>query len=363
MTGPVTAVVVDDSPTQRAVLRAVLERAGIDVVGEAGDGRTAVAMVARLRPSVVVMDIDMPGLDGLGATEEIMATTPTPVVVVTASRRPRDVALALEVTRAGALTVQPKPVVGASANEAEARRFGELVRAMADVRVVGRRGRGARSRRSDAPGAAAAPTGRAAGPQPGSERRSRRVRIVGVGASTGGPPALFRFLAELGGALPVPMVVVQHLPESFVEGFVRWLGTASSMPVRLPADHERLSAGVVFLAPPGRHLTVTASGRARLVEGPPEHGFCPSVSVLFRSLAEAAGAEAAAVVLTGMGTDGLDGTRAVHAAGGRVLVQDEESSAVFGMPKAVTEAGLADTVGCVEALAAEIVDACNREES
>lgn len=353
MTAPVRAVIVDDSAAQREVLRAVLAAGGVDVVGEAADGEAAVDLVARLRPGVVVMDIDMPRVDGFEATRRIMAATPTPIVIVTASREPCDVALALQVTELGALTVQPKPRADELGGPA-ATRLAELVRAMADVAVVGRRRRAGRAE-------AGAVAGAVAGAGAAARRRSREpVRVVGVGASTGGPPALIRFLGALH-PLPVPVLVVQHLPETFIDGFVSWLASATPMPVRLATSGGPLRPGVVHVAPPARHLELADGMRAHLRDGPPEQGFRPSVSALFRSMAEVAGAGAAAVVLTGMGTDGLQGARAVHEAGGRVLVQDEESSAVFGMPRVVAEAGLAGTVGPVEALAREIVSACETE--
>jgi two-component system chemotaxis response regulator CheB len=185
------------------------------------------------------------------------------------------------------------------------------------------------------------------------------VKVVGVGASTGGPVALHQFLSALPPDLDVPVLVVQHLPDGFAEGFVRWLATAAALPVRIAEDLAPLERGV-HVAPHGCHLEITRTWRTRLVHSPAVHGFRPSVSALFASLAANAGPSAVAVVLTGMGSDGLEGARAIRSRGGRVLVQDEESSVVYGMPRAVAQAGLADVVGPVEGLAREIADAAER---
>ncbi|MPY94197.1 MAG: chemotaxis-specific protein-glutamate methyltransferase CheB [Acidimicrobiia bacterium] len=341
MTGaePVKALVVDDSTTARALLVAILGAdAEIEVVGEAADGADAVAKVFELRPSVVVMDIEMPRVDGFEATKRIMTEAPTPIVIVTARHDPRDVAVTLQATQMGALTVLPKPSGPLSRGfEREAEGFRSLVKALADVRVVRRR---PTTRRPPLPG-------------PG-DGRDRPIEAIGVGASTGGPAALFRFLGALPHGLDVPVLVVQHIATGFVAGLVRWLGTATPLAVVLAEDGASLVGGTVYVAPDGAHLEVTGRGRAALSPSPEIGGFRPSVSALFAALARAYGPRAAAVVLTGMGTDGLAGARQVRRRGGLVLAQDEETSTVFGMPKVVASAGLADLVGPVEDLAAEL---------
>jgi two-component system chemotaxis response regulator CheB len=356
----VRAVVADDSPTARALLVGVLSSAGIDVVGEATDGEGAVRLVRDLRPSVVVMDIDMPGVDGFEATRRIMAEAPTPIVIVTGSRRADSVAVSHRAIELGALTVQPKPSGPAGADHgASSRRLAGLVRAMADVKVVGRRTMARKV--VPAPGTTVATTPAPPRPVPSTPARAGTapLKVVGVGASTGGPVALHQFLSALPPDLEVPVLVVQHLPDGFVEGFVRWLTTAAALRVQVAQNMAPLGPGV-HVAPHGCHLEITRTWRTHLVHTPPVHGFRPSVSTLFSSLAAHAGSSATAVVLTGMGSDGLEGARAIRARGGRVLVQDEDSSVVYGMPRAVAQAGLADVVGPVGALAREIADAAER---
>lgn len=336
----VRVLVVDDSRTSRALLTGLLSSDPlIEVVGEAVDGASALARVAELRPSLVVMDVHMRGMDGFEATERIMAAHPTPIVIVTAGHDARDVAMGVRALRAGALTILPKPGgPGTPSFPAEAAHLRSLVRALADVRVVRRRSRSEQPARPPATRSAQLPPRRA-------------VAAIGLAVSTGGPVALQGFLTSLPGDLAVPILVVQHIASGFVDGLASWLGSATGMRVKVASDRERLHGGEVYLAPEDRHLELCVDGTLCVSNDPPVRGFRPSGTVLLRSLAQVHGAEAAAVVLTGMGNDGLEGARAVKAAGGLVLAQDEATSAVFGMPKAVIDAGLPDKVGSVHELA------------
>lgn len=347
-------LVVDDSPTDRALLRGVLDAdPGLTVVGEAGNGAEALEAVGRLRPSVVVMDIDMPEMDGFEATKRIMIEHPTPIVIVTGSDNALQVEVSLKAVGAGALTVAPKPPGPASPQyEVEAARLARLVKGLADVKVVRQR------RRVEAPGPApaAAPTR----PRERSER-GRVVEVVGVAASTGGPAALYAFLQALPRSLDVPVLVVQHIASGFIDGLARWLATATVLPVCVATANAVLRGGEVYLAPDDHHLTASGD-RIRLSTADPVGGFRPSASVLFASLAESHGAAAAAVVLTGMGDDGVDGAVRVHAAGGLVLAQDAGTSAVFGMPNALVRRGIAHAVGPVDELACRIAQLAPQKE-
>lgn len=337
----VRALVVDDSATARELLRTILSEDGdIEVVGEAANGADAVTSALALRPSIVVMDIEMPGVDGFEATKRIMTEAPTPIVIVTACHDPRDVAVTLRATEMGALTVLPKPPGPASPTFArEAAGLRAIVKALADVKVVRRRW----GRRVAVPV-----------PEAGGANVDDSLRAVGVGASTGGPPALYRFLGALPRDLAVPVLVVQHISKGFVSGLVRWLAAATPIPVSIAEHGAPLTGARVYVAPDDQHLEVGEHERIVLSTGPLAGGFRPSASVLFESMARVYGSGATAVVLTGMGDDGVRGARAVRAAGGRVLAQDEETSTVFGMPRAVVHAGLADIVGPVEVLAARL---------
>lgn len=335
---PVRVLVADDSPTARRLLVALCDRdPEITVVGEAGDGRQAIHLTRRLRPALVLMDVHMPGMDGLEATKTIMRDTPTPIIMVTAGTTSSDVEAGLSAIRFGALTVVPKPVgPGVTGHEQSAERLTSMVKALADVKVIQRRI------------SEATPDGH---PQP-----DHRPRLLAVAASTGGPPALCQFLQNLPPALPVPIVVVQHLVTGFLPGLVDWLRAEVPFHVTQAVDHQILEPGTVYLAPDGRHLEVTSRLRANLTDTAPVAGFRPSASVLFGSVARAVGASGIAVVLTGMGQDGLEGARAIHAAGGRVLAQDEATCAVYGMPRVVVEAGIAEHHGPVEELASCVAE-------
>ena len=329
-------LVVDDSPTSRALISEVLAAdVDIAVVGQVADGAAALEATKRLRPSIIVMDINMPVMDGFEATKRIMIEEPTPIVVVTAGYDPEQVEISLKAVGAGALSVARKPS-GPRAPEfrADASRLVTLVKALSDVKVI-------RRRRDGSPPDAAVPAA------------SRGLEAVGVAASTGGPAALYRFLEVLPRTLAVPVLVVQHIADGFIEGLVRWLSAATVLPVSEATDGVHLGGGEIYVAPDDRHLTVKG-GRIKLSTDEPVGGFRPSANVLFESLARAYGTGAAVVVLTGMGDDGLLGASAVREAGGMVLAQDAGSSAVFGMPNAVTSAGLATAVGPVEDLASRI---------
>lgn len=336
---PIRVLLVDDSRTARALMRQLCEDdPRLEVVGEAADGRRAVELVASLRPSIVVMDIEMPVMTGIEATQQIMAQTPTPILIVTAHYDAQDVALSLRAVQAGALSLLHKPGgPGSPRYRQDAQRFVQLVKALAGVRTVRRQ-----LNRTTA-GAARARTEpvQLAGP----------VRAIGVAASTGGPAALYRLLTLLPPRLGVPVLVVQHIVDGFAPGLAVWLRTATALPVRLAEDGERLLPDTVYVAPDGQHLQVSQLGSVALTKQPPISGFRPSATALFTSMAQVYGGAAVGVVLTGMGSDGLEGARALRQAGAPVLTQDADSSVVFGMPRAVAEAGLATSVGTVEQIA------------
>lgn len=344
---PLRVLIADDSPTARALLAAVLGAdPDVEVVGQAVDGAEAVALAKQLRPSVIVMDMEMPVMDGFEATKRIMVEQPTPIVVVTARDDAGEVETALRAVRAGALTLIPKPPgPGTPDHDTQVRRIVTLVKALAEVKVVRQHG--------ERPVPVAPALQRTTG---------RRLEVVGVAASTGGPAALYRFLELLPRTLDVPVLVVQHIAKGFVDGLAQWLSGASLLPVRVAEDGDELAGHQVYIAPDDRHLEVSA-GRVRLSRAEPDGGFRPSANVLFRSLADRYGPAAVGVVLTGMGQDGLHGAARLRETGGLILAQDAHSSAVFGMPRAVIDAGLAHTVGTVEELVSRITRFVSMEEA
>ena len=342
----IRVVLAEDSDTCRALLTAVLESDNqLRIVGQAHDGEAAVTLVEQLRPDVVVMDAHMPVMDGFTATRNIMLRCPTPIVIVSASINVAQVTASMRALAAGALTILPKPVSPAAPGFEElSQQFVRTVRAMADVKVV------RRYQHSSHPPASASPSSSPQRPSspvsvgPHSFISRPRPRVIGIGASTGGPAALQRVLSDIPASIPVPILVVQHIARGFVEGLAGWLDAVTPLRVRVAAHGETLQPGTVYIAPDDHQLAVTRRFTVDLSNCTPVGGFLPSCNVLFSSLAESFGPSALGVIMTGMGQDGIDGLRDLRNAGALILAQDEETSVVFGMPAVAISAGLAHGV-------------------
>jgi two-component system chemotaxis response regulator CheB len=369
----IRVLLVDDSPSVRAVLRRFLARAGdIEVVAEAADGAQAVQAVLDHLPQVVVMDLQMPVMDGYVAIERIMALRPTPILVLSSRANRNQMRTAFEAIRRGAIEVLPKPedtgswevladslprtvrVVAAARPRAlagparaprasgggGARPAGGVARAdRPGARAVAGTGTGAAAlRAAGAAGAAGDPE--AAGISAG---RGGDLRWVAIGASTGGPAAIRELLEEVPPAPPVSFLIVQHIAAGFEGAMAEWLNKELPLDVRLARDAEAPRHGAVRLAPAGAHLRLDAGGVLRLDDATPaRRGHRPSVDELFLSCAESFPRQSAGVLLTGMGTDGVEGLAALHGAGALTLVQDEASAVVFGMPRVALERGAAE---------------------
>lgn len=343
---PIRVLVVDDSPTARGLIVAIFgDDQRFCVVGEATNGAEAIEQVRVLRPDLVSMDVQMPVVDGLEATKEIMRRTPTPIIIVSGTAS-TDVSLALNAMQAGALTVLSKPSDPRSPDfDWQRTQLVSMAKAMAGVKVI---------RRAGASDLGTKRRGGARGPNDGP------IKLVAIGTSTGGPAALHRILLDLGRDLSAPIVIVQHMSHGFMSGLADWLRANAGQKVSLAADGELLANGAVYLAPDDAHLGVTADGRAALFRGAAIGGFRPAVDYLFDSAGRAFGASLLAVILTGMGQDGVEGLRIVKTTGGLVLAQDEASSVVFGMAQQAINAGVVDEIlplGAIGARVSEIVAA------
>lgn len=364
-TGQIRVLVADDSPTVRAALWRLL---GLDerltVVGQASDGVEALAMAKSLRPDVITMDVRMPNLDGLEATAAIMATSPARILLVCSVSESDQQDLSFRAMDVGALEVIAKPSsLDAASLGAWGRHVADSIALMAEVPVVTRRRFGAapapvtRVRATPTPVALPRMSMDMVTPRPVTRpRRDVKSSIVGIVASTGGPPALAQILAELPANLGAPVLLAQHMAEGFTSGLVRWLGAVGPLKVRVAEQGEWARAGFAYLPMDGHDLIVEPGGRLRAVRTPGGH--CPSGDRLLTSLAEAYGARAAGIVLTGMGDDGAEGLMHIRQAGGATFAQDAATSVVYGMPQAAWTRGAAETQLPLAAVSATIRELC-----
>jgi two-component system, chemotaxis family, protein-glutamate methylesterase/glutaminase len=328
-------LVVDDSAVARRFLSDALDAPDLEVV-LAVDPYDARDKVLRFAPDVITLDIEMPRMDGLSFLERLMTYHPVPVVVVSAIT-PEQSEAAVRALYLGAVDVIAKPASPAQLPEV-GQQLLHAVRAAAGVDV-------ASVQRSVAAGAASRTAGSSlAGvpePAPAAGSTAGDGLVVAIGASTGGPAAIERVLTSLPAASP-PILIVQHMPRGFTAAFGRRLDGLCAMRVREARDGERLCSGVALVAPGGSHMLLLrgeAGLKVLIRDGPPVHYHKPSVDVLFHSIAQAAGADAIAVLLTGMGSDGASGMRALRDAGAHTIAQDEASSVVFSMPREAIHAG------------------------
>lgn len=328
----IRVLVVDDSAFTRKVIREVLSRdSAIEVVGVARDGLEALEKVAQLRPDVMTLDLVMPELDGLGVLRELPKDSPPRVIVVSVSQAESD--LAIEALQKGAVDLATKP--SSLATDRLYELSGELA---AKVKAAAQAVPKLRSVCPTPPGSSAAalrPAGR-----PGAA-----LRVVVLGTSTGGPQALTHIFSALPAALPVPVAIALHIPVGYTAPLAERLSQLGHMKITEAFAGMQLRPGEGAIAPGGMHLRLQRAGTgfvaavSRKPEDTPHH---PSVDELFESAAEHAGSGALGVILTGMGDDGLRGSRAIHKAGGYILAQSAASCVVYGMPRSVIEAGLAD---------------------
>jgi len=311
-------------------LVAILQEAGgIEVIGTGANGEEALRLTHRLRPDVITLDIRMPKMDGLEATRQIMREVPTPIVIVTGSLMQADRDLTFEALRAGALTVVIKP--GLADPEAYDKVI-QSVRLMADVPVVHRWATPPVTPPAPAP-AVVLPTD-----------RQRRLQLIGIASSTGGPAALANLVAPLTASFPLPILVVQHVTRGFASGLAEWLNSQTALTVSLASHGDIPRPGTILLAPDDYHLQVNSRGIIELSREPPYKGLRPSANYLFRSLALAYGPRAMGIVLTGMGDDGTEGLEALHRAGGLTIAQNEQSCVVYGMPREAINHNAVDRV-------------------
>ncbi len=379
----IKVLIVEDSHVVREFLVHILSSdPGIGVIGTARDGEEALEAVKHTKPDVITMDIHMPKMNGLDATRRIMETYPTPIVIVSGSQNLKEVETTFKAIEAGALAVVPRPKgLGHPEYEATVRDLIQTVKLMSEVKVVKHwprtrmetsspiKEQGSENRaeidqlpRDDGrPFVSLTRTmdgirSSSLAPRPSS------IAVVAIGASTGGPVILRTILSGLPKDFPVPVMIVQHISPGFIRGFVEWLGRSTGFPVHVASDGESLLPGHAYVAPDDFHMTIKRNGGLALVQEAAENGSRPSISRLFRSVAEVYGDKVIGVLLTGMGRDGVDELKRMAASGAITIVQDEESSVVYGMPGEAIKAGAAAYVLSPEKILSALVSLTKRGE-
>lgn len=340
---PIRVMVVDDSAIVRGLISKQLsEDHDIEVVCTASNGAIALAELQRRSVDVVVLDIEMPVMDGLTALERIVAEHPKIKVVMASTLTRRNAEISLRALELGAADYVAKPETGLTAAADFKRELTSKVKGLG------------RSRQRPAVAPAPAPKA-VAPPRPAAAWRPRtRPSVLAIGSSTGGPPALLKLFAALKGAVNQPILLTQHMPAAFTPLLAEQLTRAGGRPCAEGRDGEPIEAGRCYVAPGGWHMTVEKHAgipTIRLNQEPPENFCRPAVDPMLRSVAQVYGSAATAVILTGMGSDGAKGCEALAAAGGRFIAQDEATSVVWGMPGAAAGTGLAEEILPLEDIA------------
>lgn len=334
----INILIADDSNTEAAILRHIFEaEPNLSVVGHARNGAEAVRLVPLLKPDIITMDIKMPVMDGILATKEIMEKFPTPIVIISSNLNDGPLGCTFQALEAGALSVLKKPLnITSSTFEHDKRRMLNAIFAMAEIKLLKQR---APIKREDNRTQSSTVIPKKLPSQ------SAHYELIAIGASVGGTTALNAIISKLPLNFPLPIVVVQHIMPGFIRGFANWLNNNTPLTVKEIANNEILKKSHVYFAPDNFHLEIHRINHhltARLVKSTSISGFCPSITVLLKSVAESCGRRGIGVLLTGMGNDGAEGLLALKNAQGHTIIQDKESSIVFGL------AGVAQSMGAVD---------------
>ncbi|ARB92904.1 chemotaxis-specific protein-glutamate methyltransferase CheB [Legionella longbeachae] len=342
-------LIVDDSPTETALIQHIIESAkDMEVIGVAKNGKEAIELNKKLKPNLITMDIHMPVMDGLEATRIIMAHHPTPIVIISSLINSESAQASFHILDAGALTALEKPQnVFSPSFEDSKNHIIDTLRSLADIRVVKKP-----LKRHLTHGSFLAHAKHTSEPL---------YEIIAMGASIGGPIALKTILSQLPADFPVPIVIVQHMSSGFICGFAQWLAENIALTVKNAENYETLKAGVVYIAPEHKHLEIDKAHKnliCKLVDAPPVSGFCPSITHLFQSIARVSRERAIGVLLTGMSDDGATGLLELKQAHGHTLIQDQESSVVFGMGAVAQSLNAVDKVIELENIAGYLTKIC-----
>ena len=350
MSGKIRVLIVDDSAFARfSISKQISGDSEIEIVDTAHDGVDALDKIKKLKPDVVTLDVEMPRMDGLTALGHIMSDYPTPVVMLS-SLTGEGTETTLRALDMGAVDffLKPSPTAPAGIDDGVVGDLVEKIRAASRISISQLRAM-ARSKRTVSATKLASPKRRAL-----SQRR-----VVIIGCSTGGPRALNELLPMIPGDLPAAILVVQHMPMGFTKSLAARLNEVAEFEVREADVGDVISPGLALFAPGGYHMLVDPSGHISLNRGPQECGLRPAVNTTMESAAQSYGRFTLGVVLTGMGNDGTRGAAQIRGAGGEVIVEDESTCVIYGMPKSVIEAGFADKVLPLSEIAGEIAKRCS----
>ena len=333
---PIKVLLVEDSPVALEILQRLLKSSPrITVVGTARNGKEALDLIPKVQPDVICTDLHMAVMDGLELTQQVMAKNPIPILAISNSVQADDTNNIFQVLQAGALDIFPKPTTGRESDyeQVKAQLISKIeilsgvsvfTKPLKDLTAVERR------RNSTSVGKSSWMEATVEG----ANNAKSSIRMVAVGASTGGPQALQKLFSQLPSHFPVPVICTQHISEGFLQGLVSWLATECQVKVKIARDGETPLAGTIYFAPEKSHLEFNSLGKFTLNRAAGVmDGHRPSVTVMFRSAAQFYGKGTIGVLLTGMGKDGATGIQAIAQAGGTTIAQDEASSIVFGMPK------------------------------
>ncbi len=359
---PIRVMVVDDSAVIRGLLTRTLEAdPDIAVVASVGNGQMAISALGRADTDVVVLDIEMPVMDGLTALPQLLKASPDVKIIVASTLTQKNAQISLKALSAGASDYVAKP------SSSQLNAAADFKRELVDkIKALGRARRAARQRSGGALSKAELPFRPAAGtktipagPAPIVLRAPSRTApaVIAIGSSTGGPQALFSVLGALPASVTQPILITQHMPPTFTTILAQHIARVANRPTAEAVDGESVKAGRIYLAPGDFHMRVEASGTDRVLrisKDPPENFCRPAVDPMLRSLAQVYGPAVLTVILTGMGSDGAKGGQAIVAAGGTVVAQDETTSVVWGMPGAAAAAGICSAVLSISEIAPAI---------